>query len=86
MVDGYNIGARNQHADSGAYEFHIHRAYNYNLWVQMYDKTAAIKLAAIWLRDVVLVLMTSEVNASVSCIELDSVTVSRPTLHSELKE
>ena len=27
MVDGYNIGARNQHADSGAYEFHIHRAY-----------------------------------------------------------
>ena len=27
MVDGYNIGARNQHADSGAYEFHTHRAY-----------------------------------------------------------
>ena len=27
MVDGHNIGARNQHADSGAYEFHIHRAY-----------------------------------------------------------
>ena len=27
MVDGYSIGARNQHADSGAYEFHIHRAY-----------------------------------------------------------
>ena len=27
MVDGYNIGARNQHANSGAYEFHIHRAY-----------------------------------------------------------
>ena len=27
MVDGYNIAARNQHAESGAYEFHIHRAY-----------------------------------------------------------
>ena len=27
MVNGCNIGARNQHADSGAYEFHIHRAY-----------------------------------------------------------
>ena len=27
MVDGYNIGAQNQHADSGAYEFHIHGAY-----------------------------------------------------------
>ena len=27
MVDGYNIGARNQLADSGAYKFHIHRAY-----------------------------------------------------------
>ena len=23
----YNIGAQNQHADSGTYEFHIHRAY-----------------------------------------------------------
>ena len=27
MVHGYNIGARNQLADSGAYKFHIHRAY-----------------------------------------------------------
>ena len=27
MVDEYNIGAQNQHAEGGAYEFHIHRAY-----------------------------------------------------------
>ena len=27
MVDGYSMGARKQHKDGGAYEFHIHRAY-----------------------------------------------------------
>ena len=27
MVDGYSMGARNQHKAGGAYEFHIHRAY-----------------------------------------------------------
>ena len=28
MVDGYNMGARNQHKAGGAYEFYNHRAYN----------------------------------------------------------
>ena len=43
MVDEFNIGAQNQHADSGAYEFHIHRAYIiYAFTVPSFDQWLAV--------------------------------------------